>query len=637
MSPNPSQNSSSRSPVIPLEQRVQAELVRTAYEDSLYGAGVGAFVVLIYGYAMMAAAPVPNVVLWMSVALACNLLRFINRSLFFRRAQRIDHLRRWTWSYVAVSGLTGLSWGAAAWMFFSVESFGYRLLTVLVLAGLTTGAARLLAPIFAANVAYFLCSIVPLMAAFFTIEALRSPALAVMCVAYVGYTIVAARQQLRSLQRSIRLGYENTALVESLGQAKDSADQLNQGLSAEIVQREIIETELREATTRAESASRAKSEFLATMSHEIRTPMNGILGMLRIVRDSPLSPEQREQLDTASHSADTLLELINDILDLSKIEAGRLELEHIAFAPETTLRSVIDLLRPRTDAKSIALTMEFDPRIPKALIGDPTRLRQVLFNLLGNAIKFTERGKVSLRVRLVNSADDGANATVSFAVIDTGIGLDAETQGRLFQAFSQADSSMSRRFGGTGLGLTISQKLVEAMGGKITVESVHGQGSTFAFTLSFVHAGEEDKRRLGAPTKDSRASIPLLSGRVLVVEDDRVNQRVITHFLQQMGIETSLAKDGFEAVQAATTAPWDAILMDCQMPGMDGLEATRRIRTKLPNVKLPIIALTANASLQDRTACLESGMDDFLSKPVRMENLSATLRKWLQSPTPPGQ
>ncbi|MCF7687007.1 MAG: response regulator [Cephaloticoccus sp.] len=631
---SPGNNQDTPSLQIPLEQRVQAELVRTAYEDSLYGAVVGAFVVLIYGYVMMAAAPVSIVMLWMSVAFSCNLLRFINRSLFFRQARRIDHLRRWTWSYVAVSGLTGLSWGAAGWMFFSVESFGYRLLTVLVLAGLTTGAARLLAPIFTANVAYFLCSIVPLMAAFFMIEALRSPALAVMCVAYIGYTIVAARQQLRSLQRSIRLGYENGALVESLGRAKDSADQLNRGLSAEIARRQVIETELREASAKAESANRAKSEFLATMSHEIRTPMNGILGMLRIVRDTPLTPEQREQLDTAAHSADTLLELINDILDLSKIEAGRLDLEQIAFAPEPTVRSVIDLLQPRARAKAIALVLDYDATIPGALIGDPTRLRQVLFNLLGNAIKFTEQGSVTLRVNRLPTDNSATGDKLSFAVMDTGIGLDEETMSRLFQAFSQADSSMSRRFGGTGLGLTISQKLAEGMGGKITVQSVPGAGATFTFSIPFRTADAQESSRLQAEASSGHCAIPKLSGRVLVVEDDRVNQRVITHFLNQLGLETSLAKDGFEAVQAATTAPWDAILMDCQLPGLDGLEATRRIRAKLPGHALPIIALTANASTQDRAACLACGMDDFLTKPIRMENLSEALTKWLGTPTP---
>ncbi len=629
VSTSPGKNQDTSNPLIPLEQRVQAELVRTAYEDSLYGAGVGAFVVLVYGYAMTAAAPVPHVMLWMSVAFTCNLLRFLNRSLFFRQAQRLDHLRRWTWSFVAVSGLTGLSWGAAGWMFFSVERFGYRLLTVLVLAGLTTGAARLLAPMFTANMAYFLCSIVPLMAAFFADASLRSPALAVLCVAYIGYTIVAAHQQLRSLHRSIRLGYENGALVESLGMAKDSADQLNRGLSAEIAQRKVIETELREASTKAESANRAKSEFLATMSHEIRTPMNGILGMLRIVRDSPLTPEQREQLETAAQSADTLLDLINDILDLSKIEAGRLELEQIAFAPEPTVRSVIDLLQPRAQAKSIALVMEYDATLPGALIGDPTRLRQVLFNLLGNAIKFTERGSVTLRVKRLPADHPATGEILSFAIIDTGIGLDQETMSRLFQAFSQADSSMSRRFGGTGLGLTISQKLAEGMGGKITVQSEFGAGASFTFAIPFRPASASESQRLQTESSRGRFSLPKLSGRILVVEDDRINQRVIIHFLKQLGLEASLAKDGFEAVQAATSAPWDAILMDCQLPGLDGLEATRRIRAKLHGHALPIIALTANASTQDRAACLACGMDDFLTKPIRIENLAEALTKWL--------
>jgi len=631
MSMRPGRNQDTPSPVIPLEQKVHAELVRSAYEDSLYGGGVAAIVVLVYGFAMMSAAPPLTVLVWMIGAFSCNVMRLTMRWLFFRQPMRTDHLRRWSWSFSGLSGLTGLSWGIAAWMFFTVESFGYRLLTVLVLAGLTTGAARLLAPIFLANLAYFYCSIIPFMAALFTVDTLRSPALAVICLAYIGYTTVAARQQLRGLQRSIRLGYENIELVDSLGLAKESTDQLNRGLSAEISRREIVETELRGATTQAEAASRAKSEFLATMSHEIRTPMNGILGMLHIVRDTPLTDEQRDQLDTAAHSADMLLEVIDDILDLSKIEAGRLELEHIAFAPEQTIRSVIDLFRARTNAKCIALHMEFDPQIPRALIGDPTHLRQVLFNLLGNAIKFTERGSVTLQVKLLQQHQDSGKSDISFAVIDTGIGLEAETINRLFQAFSQADSSMSRRFGGTGLGLTISQKLTEAMGGKITVESVHGEGATFAFTLSFQHAEELKDQPQNTHDEIPGFSIPMLSGRVLVVEDDRINQRVIIHFLKKMGLQSSLAQDGYEAVQAASSSNWDAILMDCQLPGLDGLEATRRIRTNLGGKALPIIALTANASAQDQANCLACGMNDYLTKPVRLESLAHTLQKWMGS------
>ena len=362
------------------------------------------------------------------------------------------------------------------------------------------------------------------------------------------------------------------------------------------------------------------------MSHEIRTPMNGILGMLHIVRDSPLTRDQHEHLSTAAGSADTLLEVIDDILDFSKIEAGRLELERIVFAPAATMKTVVDLLRPRAAAKALELAAEFDPRLPDGLIGDPTRLRQVLFNRLGNAIKFTDRGRVSLRATC--DALDATNATLAFTVTDTGIGMNAAAVGRLFNAFSQADSSMSRRFGGTGLGLAISQKLVQAMGGKIVAETVHGDGSKFSFTLRFPRPDASETAQL-QPDGDAHYVAPALRGRVLVVEDDRINQRVIGHFLKQMGLEVAFVEDGYDAVHVATTTALDAVLMDCQLPGIDGLEATRRIREKLTGRPLPIVTITANASTADRAACLAAGMDDFLTKPVRRELLATTLERLL--------
>jgi signal transduction histidine kinase/CheY-like chemotaxis protein len=599
-------------PTRALDLRVRAELVRTAYDDSLYGAPFAAGVAILFGAKMLAAFPTRTVFAWMSLALACNALRLGMRWLYRRAPAPPEQTARWAAWFVAVSAAAGLSWGAAAWLFYDAGNPNYRVLLVLVLAGLTTGAARLLVPIFSANVSYLYLSIGPLMARVMIDDAMRSVALGFMCLLYLGYMTVAARQQLRTLRRSIRLGFENGELVDTLG--------------AEITRREGTESELRSARERAEAANQAKSEFLATMSHEIRTPMNGILGMLRIVRDSPLTPDQHEHLETAAGSADTLLELINDILDFSKIEAGRLEIEQIPFAPAATMKTVVDLLRPRAAAKGLELTTDFDPRLPAALLGDPTRLRQVLFNLLGNAIKFTDRGRVTLSARC--DALDPAIASVTLAVRDTGIGMDCETVARLFTVFSQADSSMSRRFGGSGLGLAISQKLVEAMGGKITVESTAGGGSTFSFVLPLARPAVEAPPRHPAD-QEARYVPPVLRGRLLVVEDDRVNQRVIGHFLRQMGLDLTFVENGHDAVQAATTTPWDAILMDCQLPGLDGLEATRRIRAQLAGRTLPILALTANASIADRAACLAAGMDDFLTKPVRRELLAGALERWL--------
>jgi CheY-like chemotaxis protein len=294
------------------------------------------------------------------------------------------------------------------------------------------------------------------------------------------------------------------------------------------------------------------------------------------------------------------------------------------------MKAVVDLLRPRAAAKALDLSAEFDPRLPDGLIGDPTRLRQVLFNLLGNAIKFTDRGHISLTATCATL--DATSATLAFTVTDTGIGMDEAAVARLFNAFSQADSSMSRRFGGTGLGLAISQKLVEAMGGKITAESAHGGGSKFIFTLRFPRPAAGETAQLPSDG-DERYVAPALRGRVLVVEDDRINQRVLGHFLKQMGLEVAFVEDGYDAVHAATTTALDAILMDCQLPGIDGLEATRRIREKLAGRPLPIVAITANASTADRTACLAAGMDDFLTKPVRRELLASTLGKLLPAAT----
>jgi signal transduction histidine kinase/ActR/RegA family two-component response regulator len=604
-----------------LDLRVRADLLRTAYHDGLYGASFAFFVILVFAYAIHTAFPARIVIPWLALALVCNTLRLVSRWAYLRQPVPAAETHRWELRFVAVSGVTGLSWGVGAWLFYTPEDSIYRVMVVLVIAGMTTGASRLLAPIRNANLAYVYFSIGPLMAKLLLNPDTRSYTMGMFCVLYLAYMSIAARQQAGTLHRTVRLGYENAALVESLGAAKERAERLNAELSAEIQRREGVETELRQASASALAASQAKSDFLATMSHEIRTPMNGIIGMLRIVSDTPLTPDQRDHIETASTSADKLLDLLSNILDFSKIESGHLELERIVFSPGALVQQVADLLRPRAAAKSLELVASIDPALPAGVLGDPTRLRQVLFNLLGNAIKFTDRGRITLSAT-VATAENGRCA-VTFRVADTGIGIDPDAQARLFRPFTQGDSSMSRRFGGTGLGLAISQKLVDAMGGTVAAESNPGQGAVFHFTLPFETAAP-------SPIIPARsATLPRLRGRVLVVEDDRVNQRVILHILKQLGLETNLAEDGEAAVTMALDASWDAILMDCQLPHLDGLEATRRIRARHRGAPLPIIALTANAGTHDRAACFAAGMDDFLSKPVRVEILAATLQKWL--------
>ena len=614
-----------------LDIRVRAEMVRTAYDDARYGAPFAIAVAVLFGASIYGVFPSHVVFPWLAFVLVCNILRLVSRWAYFRHPVPLEDTGFWSRRFVAVSAATGLSWGIAAWLFYTPEDSIYRVMIVLVLAGLTTGASRLLAPIIAANLAYVYLAIGPLQARLMVNADTRGYVLGAMCVMYLGYMSLAARQQVRTLRRTIRLGYENTTLVESLGAAKERAEQLNRDLSAEIARREVVEKELRTASEHAVAASRAKSDFLATMSHEIRTPMNGIIGMLRIVRDTPLTPAQRDHVDTAAASADTLLDLLSDILDFSKIEAGHLELERIAFSPAAVVKSVVDLLRPRATAKGLELTLEMELQPSPTLLGDPVRIRQVLFNLIGNAVKFTDRG--SVRVRVSGETNEPGAATVRFSVHDTGIGMDKEAYSRIFRPFTQADSSMSRRFGGSGLGLAISQKLIGAMGSRIVVRSEAGRGSEFEFSLTLSRVAPS------AAVVETKSGLPLqlpqLRGRVLIVEDERVNQRVIGHFLQRMGLDSGLAETGLEAVELALTGKWDAVLMDCQLPGIDGIEATRRIRRHDHGRTLPIIALTANASTEDRAACFAAGMNDFLTKPVRVELLATALRKWLPVATSP--
>ncbi len=382
---------------------------------------------------------------------------------------------------------------------------------------------------------------------------------------------------------------------------------------------------------------------LAAFAHEVRTPLTGILAVSDLLATSDLGERERRWVDTIKVGAEHLAGLATLFVDAARsrrsadtgdIGSG-LAIRQDFFDLRALARSAGDSLAGRATAKGLELVTAFDPRLPDRLVGDPTRLRQVLFNLLGNAIKFTDRGRVTLAA--TGDARAAGIATVTFTVADTGIGMDAAAVSRLFNVFSQADSSMSRRFGGSGLGLAISQKLVEAMDGKIAVESTPGRGSKFSFTLRFAWYAAEEMARDPADN-DARYVAPSLRGRLLVVEDDRINQRVIGHFLKQMGLEITLVEDGYAAVHAATTAAWDVVLMDCQLPGLDGLEATRRIREKLGGRALPIVALTANASTADRAACFAAGMDDFLTKPVRRELLAATLEKWLGAvpARPPG-
>jgi len=603
--------------------RVMQTQVTRLIEGSGFGGLVGFIMAILWVVLLWNKLPHEVLSVWLgTMALLITVRTFITYSRMYdptRKRAYVDIARRW---YVIAVLITGACWGITSTLMFPYDRLE-QVVLAFILAGVAASGVTL------SSVAWLYSgfvglALVPLMVRLFYIGGEVYYALSAMTGLFMVVMIMAVYRMYLASSDALRLEYTNEELIQNLTQAGVELESMNRELTEEIEYVKRMEQELKMAKDRAEEMSQAKGEFLANMSHEIRTPMNGVIGTLQLLTDTKLGAAQQEYVDTAHKSAHSLLTILNDILDLSKIEAGKLNIELIPLDLREIVSELITLHTMTAEEKVIQLYADIDEQLPQVLIGDPTRIRQILANLISNALKFTEKGHVRVKISVVSSDDN--NADIRMEVEDTGVGIREEIKDKLFNEFTQADGSTTRKYGGTGLGLAIVKQLVEMMNGEFGVESVPGEGSAFWFGVPLGISAEQTIKQ---PLDQEMEFKGNLSGHVLLVEDNPINQMVAQKMLEKIGIQSTLAADGQEALNFLDQEEFDAVLMDCQMPVMDGFEATRHIREQGALLKLPVIAMTANVMEGDREKCIEAGMNDYIGKPVVEADLKKTLARWI--------
>lgn len=563
---------------------------------------------------------------WLAFMISLSFIRFtmditLHRSDTNELVQ--DVFGRW---YLFAILLTATGWGVSGYLLFPSDP-AKQLVVGFILAGIASGGVSVMAPVLKLYNLYLLIVILPI-----TIRlAVMGGDYIVVSIITLGYMLIMLMIGSRinkSILASLELRFHNESLINFMSQARNESEDLNEELATEIEQRKKIEKELQKSKEIAETASRAKSDFLANMSHEIRTPMNGVLGTLQLLQQSKLTHDQEEYVNIAYNSGEALLTLLNDILDFSKIEAGKLELESIPFDLRTLIKELTVLLEKKAEEREVELNVEVDAELPSFIKGDSVRIRQILINLMTNAIKFTEKGIVTVNAKVLER--DEKSVRLRLEVVDTGIGIGEDEQRKLFNSFTQADGSTTRKYGGTGLGLTIVRQLVTVMRGRLGVDSVSGHGACFWAEIGFAIVEEEISQKV---LKKITADDVELKGRALLVEDNPVNQIVASKMLDKLGLTYEVVNNGDEAISKLKAShEFDVVLMDCQMPVMDGYDATEALReyeSETQLKRLPVIAMTANAMEGDEEKCLAAGMDDYVAKPVKLQALKDALARRL--------